>query len=186
MKLNLGAGDLKKDGYLSVDWNPIAKPDVVVDLNKFPYPFGDGSVEEVLAYHVLEHLEKPFDVMREIHRILAPGGKLVVKVPHYSRGFAHPEHCHGFDITFPLFFNKNSPGSHYLGFEFDVSDIRMQWDPFMYLLPYLGYPAWVVLPLQGLNAAISFLANLCRPAASRLWCYWVGGFSEVSFTFTKV
>jgi SAM-dependent methyltransferase len=184
MKLNLGCGE-KKDGFVNIDWNPYANPDILHDLNKFPYPFESNSIELVEAFHVLEHLDKPLDVMRELHRILKPGGVAHIKVPHYSRGFAHPEHCHGFDITFPLFFNKNSPGSFYLGFDFELKSIKFQWDPFMHLLPKLGYPRFIVYPMKTLNAILSFLANICKPFAARVWCYWVGGFSEMDFIFVK-
>ena len=41
-KLNLGSGADKKKGYVNIDWNRFNEPDVVHDLNQFPYPFSDN------------------------------------------------------------------------------------------------------------------------------------------------
>lgn len=118
-KLNLGSGEDYKEGFVNVDWQPLTKADVEHNLNVFPYPFEDNSFDYIEAFHVLEHLDRPFNVMKELHRILKPGGKLVVKVPHFSRGFTHAEHAHGFDVTFPLYFNPNFTKSGYFGVHLD-------------------------------------------------------------------
>jgi SAM-dependent methyltransferase len=38
----------------------------------------------VVLYHVLEHVPAPVTTLREVHRILAPGGMVVVEVPSYA------------------------------------------------------------------------------------------------------
>lgn len=43
--------------------------------------FPDNSFDVVLLLDVLEHLHRPFETLREIGRILVPGGKLVVQCP---------------------------------------------------------------------------------------------------------
>jgi SAM-dependent methyltransferase len=53
--------------------------------------------DAVLLWHVLEHLREPVATVREIHRILRPGGKLVVAVPNFSSlqaGWAGPAWFH--------------------------------------------------------------------------------------------
>jgi SAM-dependent methyltransferase len=184
-KLNLGAGEGKKAGFVNVDWSPLSKPDVVHDLNIFPYPFADASFERIEASHVLEHLDKPFFVMKELHRLLTPGGTLLIKVPHFSRGFTHAEHAHGFDITFPLYFNPNFTKSGYYGVPYELRSLRMSWLAFFHLMPFMGYGPLTITLLRGVNAAISFLANLSPAFASRIWCFWVGGFDEIAFEFSK-
>jgi SAM-dependent methyltransferase len=46
------------------------------------YP--DGHFDEVVIWHVLEHLEDPLGTITEVHRILRPGGRVVVAVPNFS------------------------------------------------------------------------------------------------------
>ena len=41
----------------------------------------DGSADTVLCTFVLEHLERPHDALREIHRILKPEGYLILGAP---------------------------------------------------------------------------------------------------------
>jgi len=182
-KLNLGAGEDKKEGYINIDWNKLANPDILHDLNQIPYPFSDNEFDLIEAFHVLEHLNKPFKVMKEFHRILKPGGRLIVKVPHFSRGFTHAEHSHGFDITFPLYFNKNFTKSGFFGVQFELEKMKFSWMAFFHLFPSMGYGKIAISILKLINAIISFLANLSPAFCSRVWCYWFGGFDEIKFNF---
>ena len=181
IKLNLGCGETKKAGYVNVDWNFRDNPDVVHDLNVFPYPFADSTFDLVEADHVLEHLDKPFLVMKELHRILKPSGRVIIRVPHFSRGFTHAEHAHGFDVTFPLYFNKKTTVANYYGNDFELVDLKLKWEAFLHLLPFMGYGKTTVLFVKMLNHIISFLANLSPAFCSRVWCFWVGGFNEIKF-----
>ncbi|MFN0123730.1 MAG: class I SAM-dependent methyltransferase [Blastocatellia bacterium] len=44
--------------------------------------FADHSLDVVVMYHVIEHLPSPRLALREIHRILRPGGLLVMETPN--------------------------------------------------------------------------------------------------------
>ncbi len=182
-KLNLGSGQYAKEGYVNIDWQASSNPDVVHNLNTLPYPFEDNTFDAVEASHVLEHLDRPFDVMQELHRVLKPGGVAHIKVPHFSRGFTHAEHEHGFDLTFPLYFNKGVKNSGYHGFEFELKKMELHWMAFFHLLPFMGYGAFTIGTLRVLNTFISLFANLSPALCSRVWCYWVGGFEEIEFEF---
>jgi ubiquinone/menaquinone biosynthesis C-methylase UbiE len=48
-------------------------------LSKMPFP--DASFDSVTAKHTLEHIESPLDGLREIHRVLRPGGVAFLIVP---------------------------------------------------------------------------------------------------------
>jgi SAM-dependent methyltransferase len=48
------------------------------------FPFADGSFEVVWCSEVLEHLFDPEFALREMHRILKPGGRLLVTVPYHG------------------------------------------------------------------------------------------------------
>ena len=56
MRLNLGCGFNKRDGYVNVDIGDHCAPDVVHDLEKAPWPWDDSSIDEIYMSHVLEHL----------------------------------------------------------------------------------------------------------------------------------
>jgi predicted SAM-dependent methyltransferase len=78
MKLNLGGGSLKISGFLNLDLCEGA--DVKFDLyNTLPYP--DGSVEEIVAIHVIESFYKwEFPaILKDWRRALMPGGKLIIE-----------------------------------------------------------------------------------------------------------
>jgi SAM-dependent methyltransferase len=56
---------------------------VKVNLNE-KTPFEDASFDLVLAVEIIEHLEAPRGFLREIHRILKPGGLVIVTTPNIS------------------------------------------------------------------------------------------------------
>lgn len=183
VKINLGCGEDKKPGYINVDASSLVSPDITHDLNEFPYPFAASSIDCIEASHILEHLEKPFAVMAELHRILKPNGLLTVKVPHFSRGMNHAEHAHGFDVTFPLYFNSSFTKSGYIGIDFKLKKMKLRWLAFFHLLRYVGVNRLAILVLRLMNVIISFFANLSPAFCSRIWCFWVGGFDEIEFHF---
>jgi len=183
MKLNIGCGRYPKEGFTNLDWKAGPGVDVVHDLSVFPYPLDDNSVELITADHVIEHLPEVFKVMEELHRILAPGGKLVVRTPHFSRGFSHPEHRRGFGATFPNYFRPSFPGG-YTGIHFECERIHMRWFAQPYLKrSVLPKPLYWIARVTGI--VIDFFANLSPLFSSRIWCYYVGGFEEISFVMRK-
>lgn len=180
-KLNLGCGEFHKEGYVNVDYYSVSKPDVRHDLNKIPYPFGENEFEVIEADHVLEHLEKPFDIMKELYRISQNQGEIRIRVPHFSRGFTHADHRRGFDVTFPYYFNPTFPGG-YQGFNLKLKHLKMSWFAQKYLKRKVMAPIPYFMGLC-LGAIFDFFANLSPAVCSRLWCFWVGGFEEVEFIF---
>lgn len=181
-KLNLGCGEFKKEGYINVDFFSASNPDIRHDLNKFPYPFADNEFNLIEANHVLEHLANPFMVMKELHRISKNGSVVVIKVPHFSRGFTHPEHKRGFDISFPLYFNPLFPGG-YQGVNFELKRMRFSWFGQPYLKKKVFSP-FVFCCGYALGNVIDFFANLFPRLCARIWCFWVGGFDEIEFVLS--
>lgn len=89
VRLNLGSGQRRFEGHgwINVDRvsRPGQEPDVICDLGRDRLPYEDGAVDTVVAHHVWEHLdafrEGPAS-LRECHRVLRPGGSLLVFVPN--------------------------------------------------------------------------------------------------------
>ena len=50
--------------------------------NAVALPFRSGSFDLVSSNMVFEHLEDPISVLREIHRLLTPGGRLLIHTPN--------------------------------------------------------------------------------------------------------
>ena len=84
MKLNLGSGLNSEEGYINVDKLDLPTVDIVQDLEAYPFPFEDNSVDEVLCRHFICHLNDLTSFLEEIHRILKPKGKLRIYAPHFS------------------------------------------------------------------------------------------------------
>ncbi len=70
--------------YHGLDIRPIEGVQYVMDAQEMKGVPSD-TFDAVLCLEVLEHVEFPQKVMREIHRVLRPGGALVLSVPHLSR-----------------------------------------------------------------------------------------------------
>jgi len=86
MKLNIGCGFNKLDGYVNVDQFPECEPDVLWNLEETPWPFEESTVDELVAHHVLEHLGQDtkvfFAIMKELYRLMSHGGHMKITVPH--------------------------------------------------------------------------------------------------------
>ena len=84
-KLNLGCGTEILQGWINLD--SVANPDIDVifnlnDLPGIPLPFKENEIELFLLSHLLEHMERPLNLMQELWRVAAPGAKMIIRVPH--------------------------------------------------------------------------------------------------------
>lgn len=84
MKLNIGSGGKKLEGYVNVDAEPMTEPDVVCNIGHDRWPFDDDSVDEVVAEHILEHLTTPelFHCMKEMYRVCRNEATVGLRLPH--------------------------------------------------------------------------------------------------------
>ncbi len=102
LKLNLGCGYNKLDGYINVDIDKKCKPDVITDLEK-KLPFKDSSVDEIIMFHVLEHLGQDtktyLNIWKEFYRILKDQGVIKITVPHYQHENFHHDPTHVRKVT---------------------------------------------------------------------------------------
>ena len=75
----------RKAGWHNVDKYAVCRPDEIVDLESFPWPWADSSAEEVLFNHSLEHMGQSPDafigIMRELWRVCTPGALVQINVP---------------------------------------------------------------------------------------------------------
>lgn len=100
-RLNVGCGDHYQDGWHNVDTYEGLKADAYWSVAG-PWPYADGSVDEIYAGHLVEHLhrEQAEAALVEALRVLRPGGRIMVVAPDMEKADAafgvgqHP-HRHG-------------------------------------------------------------------------------------------
>ena len=111
--LDAGCGMKKIKGFIGLDIIPEA--DIVHDMNVLPWPFEKNSFDLVLTNSTLEHVVDVQKTLEEIHRILVPGGRLIVKVPHFRAidAFVDPTHFHFFGAYSMDFFAEGTHAEHY-------------------------------------------------------------------------
>mgnify|MGYP003394733203 CR=1 FL=1 len=86
MKLNLGCGQEKLDGYINIDSEPLVKPDLVFDFVAAPLPYEKESIDEVVMFHTIEHIRKASHplILKRIHHVLKPEGRLTISYPEFA------------------------------------------------------------------------------------------------------
>ena len=101
IKLNIGSGPSKFDGFLNVDYDDNFSPDYVLDIGRDVWPWADDSVSEVKAHHVLEHLGDPdfFHCLKELYRVCKSGTEIEVLVPHHRHDVFLNDPTHKRPIT---------------------------------------------------------------------------------------
>ena len=81
MKLNLGSGSTRLEGYTNIDCDPMVEPDVISRVEDLDY--GDNTFEAIYMSHLLEHLrlEDARTLLFNCHKWLHEGCKLFISVP---------------------------------------------------------------------------------------------------------
>lgn len=80
IKLDIGCGKNKKEGYIGIDIDPNSGADIIVSALNLP--FENDSVDEIQSSHLVEHFS-PQEVQQffsEIYRVLKQGGKAEIKI----------------------------------------------------------------------------------------------------------
>ena len=128
MKLHLGCGNDYREGYVNCDISPDVKSDKIVNLEK-RLPFKDNSVDEIVVNHVLEHVQKPIEVLKEIYRICKHGAIIKIRVPYFSSesAFSQIDHYSFFSWTTFDCLEKNHVG-HWQGTgNFKIIKKKLKW-----------------------------------------------------------
>jgi SAM-dependent methyltransferase len=120
MKLNLGCGNKRKDGFLGVDLYPCEAVDILANLEE-RLPFDNDSVSEMFLDNVIEHIHDIPALMKELHRISKPGGEIFIITPHFANmsSWVDPTHVHHLSYFSMEHFEK-ADVSHYTGGGFTI------------------------------------------------------------------
>ncbi len=158
-KLDIGSGPIYRKGFTRMDFDKNVRPDILWDLNKFPWPIDNDSYDRVESHHTIEHLPEISPFLREVTRIAKDGSTYRFEFPHYSVAFIEPGHRRGYGLH-ALSYHK----------QFVNDLIRLEWSPDRKNKGIL---------FKIMDKTFTFFGNLSPYKTERIWCYWVGGFSNV-------
>ncbi len=139
-----------KCDYKTMDYDKSTSPDIVGDIHNIPLQ--NDSVDSIICNCVLEHVENPILAVKEMYRVLRPGGKVFVHVPsiypYHARKGHYPDYWRFFDDTIDVLFK-------------DFSVVEMQkrggyFKALMFFLPLQHKLRFVIDPLS------EFLDNLFK------------------------
>jgi predicted SAM-dependent methyltransferase len=102
LKLHLGCGHIRKDGWVNIDADMRCFPDVAADITR-PLPFPNDTVDEIECCHLFEHLTyaEATAVLTDWRRVLKKGGTLSLELPD-------------FDKCVKMFYSRGDPDAHEL------------------------------------------------------------------------
>ena len=87
IRLNLGCGKKRKDGYINIDAqnNERVTPDVIADCKCLPYE--DDSVDVIESYHLLEHMgrNEAIESLRHWFKLLKSNGTVIMELPDLEK-----------------------------------------------------------------------------------------------------
>lgn len=135
IRLNVGAGDTDW-GDVRLDIERTEQVNLLGDMHSLP--FEDEICSEVLMDNVLEHSPDTTGVLREIHRVLRPGGIVYIYVPYFNAhgAYADPTHRGFFSEQSFDYYTSRSGYEHYADFEFELVSQDFFYSKLLYPIPF--------------------------------------------------
>lgn len=102
MKVDIGCGHHKKEGFIGLDIDKNSQADIIGSA--LGLPFKDNSLDQIYCSHLLEHFtpEQARIFFSEIYRVLKKGSQAILKVDHdWSKRKLlkkDPDHKHRYSI----------------------------------------------------------------------------------------
>lgn len=126
LKLDLGCGTRKKEGFIGVDRRKFDGVDVVADLNdRWPWP--NDCVAEIEMSHCLEHFTgvQRVHIVNEMYRVMQKGATAHIAVPYWASNRAYGDFTHQWPPMGEMWF-------YYLSREWRLAnapDNDISWNP---------------------------------------------------------
>jgi len=123
---------LKNVEYKVLDKVPDYHPDIVGDVHDLPLK--SNSVDALICIALLEHVEEPQQAVKEMFRVLKPGGYLYIYVPFLY--YYHPMPGYYGD-----FYRFTLDGLKYMTRDFshvELQNVRGAFETVMNLLPFFS------------------------------------------------
>jgi hypothetical protein len=116
IKLDLGCGAAKQQGFVGVDQRDLPGVDIVWDLNNIPWPLPAGCVGLTMCSHIVEHISREnngfIKFMDEIWRVSQDGAQLMIATPYASSTWFYqdPTHVNPCNENTFLYFDPDPQG----------------------------------------------------------------------------
>lgn len=167
-KLNVGAGTKPLPGYENIDKFVLGNEFGVLrgDIEEgLDYP--SESFDEILLDNVIEHLDDIPRALREIHRLLKPGGICRIVTPHFTSKSSWVDPTHRFHLS-------------YFSLDYFISGTRENYMDvnFCALNKKLSFPGGIL----GVTGRLIF--SLSPKAWETSWCF-IFRASTLRFVLTK-
>jgi len=155
MKLHLGCGNEHLKGYVNCDISPEVNPDKIVNLEK-KLPFKNNSVDEIIANHILEHIENFISLIKEFYRICKKNAIIKIRVPYfaYPGAFQDPTHVRFFTLKTFDYFSTGHPFNYYSNVKFKIEKRKLRF--------------FVTRPSKFIDFLINFIAPFYERFLSRI------------------
>jgi hypothetical protein len=96
IRLDIGCGKHKREGFHGVDAIAFDGVDTILDVGNDSWPWVTSSVTEIHASHFVEHLtaQQRIHFVNEAHRVLIKDGVMTIITPHWASGRAYGDPTH--------------------------------------------------------------------------------------------
>lgn len=100
--LELGCGERKqRPDALGIDHRDLPGVDLVGDIYEVLAALPEACASEISSSHFAEHVPDLRRLVHELARVLRPGGRLEIVVPHFSNAYFYSDYTH--DRPFGLY-----------------------------------------------------------------------------------
>jgi len=165
IKLDIGCGDNKREGFIGIDIIPLSEVDIVTNIED-GIPIKNNVVNYIYTSHVLEHTENLNNIMNELWRICTNNAIIEIYVPYYKSSGAvqDPTHKRFFSwLSFDYFTNSPLMPHYNLQNNFEIIDKKLligirNWRKF----PTIKGKIFALFFLKPLELIINFITT-CLP-----------------------
>lgn len=163
--VHVGCGNSKRPGSIGLDILACPGVDCVCDLNAPKWPLKNGSVDRLLAFHVVEHIPCLSRFMSNAHAALKPAGILEIEVPHGAtlRYLGDPTHCTPVTCSTFRYFEPDYRYNYYTDARFRVDRMDL-----ILAAPSLLRRAWILLWKKRMWMTERLLVFLCIDFSMRV------------------
>ena len=164
-RVNLGSGNEPLKGYVNLDLRNVPGIQLQADVERLP--LASDSIVSIRASSVLEHFADPYAVLAEIHRVLAPGGEFVMRVPAPWSHTAILDRSHVFLADIKLW--KSILSGYFEKISLSSSGVQYRDHK---LLTALEYAAIHLLRFHDFAETWQFTCSSKRASTSRAYVPW--------------